>query len=200
MRSLQPRDSAPAPPLACCNRSFPKNGRIRKKLFGRSADDHADAHSRGHGMAQVALSRAQPSSPYRPPSRSPRARPFTFTSAAGRELGDRAALASSLGILYCTCLMRLSYTRTHCMPLSALKASFMCKCLIENPQLLHKYRVLTGPSESPPKWSMYVTLSAALMAPTLVTASAMMAELGPVPLGPRHAVACARHAIIFVLS
>ena len=58
--------------------------------------------------------------------------------------------------------------------------------------------VLTGPSESPPKWSMYVTLSAALAAPTLVTASAMMAELGPVPLGPRHAVACAEHAIIFV--
>ena len=48
--------------------------------------------------------------------------------------------------------------------------------------------VLTGPSESPPKWSMYVMVSPALMAPTLVTASAMMAELGPVPLGPRHAV------------
>ena len=58
--------------------------------------------------------------------------------------------------------------------------------------------VLTGPSESPPKWSMYVTLSAALMALTLVRASAMMAELGPVPLGPRQAVACAEHAIIFV--
>ena len=37
--------------------------------------------------------------------------------------------------------------------------------------------VLTGPSESPPKWSMYVMVSpGALMAPTLVTASAMMAE------------------------
>ena len=48
--------------------------------------------------------------------------------------------------------------------------------------------VLTGPSESPPKWSVYVMVSPALMAPTLVTASAMMAELGPVPLGPRHAV------------
>ena len=47
-------------------------------------------------MAQVALSRAQPSYPHFPPSRSPRARPFTFTSAAGRELGDRAALASRL--------------------------------------------------------------------------------------------------------
>ena len=58
--------------------------------------------------------------------------------------------------------------------------------------------VLTGPSESPPKWSVYVMVSPALMAPTLVTASAMMAELGPVPLGPRLAVECAEHAIIFV--
>ena len=54
--------------------------------------------------------------------------------------------------------------------------------------------VLTGPSESPPKWSVYVMVSPALMAPTLVTASAVMAELGPVPLGPRQAVACAGHA------
>ena len=45
---------------------------------------------------------------------------------------------------------------------------------------------------------MYVTLSAALMALTLVRASAMMAELDPVPLGPRLAVECAEHAIIFV--
>ena len=58
--------------------------------------------------------------------------------------------------------------------------------------------MLAGPSESPPKWSMYVMVSPALMAPTLVTASAMMAELGPVPLGPRLAVECAEHAIIFV--
>ena len=35
---------------------------------------------------------------------------------------------------------------------------------------------------------MYVTLSAGLMALTLVTASAMMAEFGPVPLGQRQAV------------
>ena len=55
---------------------------------------HADTHSRGHDMAQVALSRAQPSSPHRPPSRSSRGRPFTFTSAIARELADRAALAS----------------------------------------------------------------------------------------------------------
>ena len=81
---------------AGCNSSWDKNGRKRKKLFGRSADHRADAHSRGHGMAQVALSRAQPSSPHRPPSRSPRARPFTFTSATARELGDRAALARRL--------------------------------------------------------------------------------------------------------
>ena len=47
-------------------------------------------------MAQVALSRAQPSCPHRPPSRSPRARPFTFTSAIARELADRAALARRL--------------------------------------------------------------------------------------------------------
>jgi len=40
---------------------------------------------------------------------------------------------------------------------------------------------------------MYVTLSAALMALTLVRASAMMAELGPVPLGPRLAVERAEH-------
>ena len=58
--------------------------------------------------------------------------------------------------------------------------------------------VLAGPSESPPKWSMYVMVSPALMAPTLVTASAMMAELGPVPLGLRQAVECAEHGIIFV--
>ena len=31
--------------------------------------------------------------------------------------------------------------------------------------------VLAGPSESPPKWSMYVMVSPALVAPTLVTAS-----------------------------
>ena len=36
------------------------------------------------------------------------------------------------------------------------------------------------------------------MALTLVRASAMMGELGPVPLGPRLAVECAEHAIIFV--
>ena len=51
-------------------------------------------------MAQVALSRAQPSCPHCPPSRSPRARPFTFTSAIAREhareLADRAALARRL--------------------------------------------------------------------------------------------------------
>ena len=45
---------------------------------------------------------------------------------------------------------------------------------------------------------LYVMVSPALMAPTLVTASDMMAELGPVPLGPRQAVECAEHAIIFV--
>ena len=149
MRSLQPRDSAPAPPLACCNRSFPKNGRIRKKLFGRSADDHADAHSRGHGMAQVALSRAQPSSPYRPPSRSPRARPFTFTSAAGRELGDRAALVCSQGTQSSIAAPKAHLGGTQCMPLSAAKAKIQCKCLHLCTFVQKKYRVLTGPSESP---------------------------------------------------
>ena len=57
--------------------------------------------------------------------------------------------------------------------------------------------VLAGPSESPPKWSMYVMVSPALMAPTLVTASAMMAELGPVPLGLRQAVECAEYTTLF---
>ena len=57
--------------------------------------------------------------------------------------------------------------------------------------------VLAGPSESPPKWSMYVMVSPALMAPTLVTASAMMAELGPVPLGLRQAVECAEYTTFF---
>ena len=94
--------------------------------------------------------------------------------------------------------MVLSDPGAHCMPLSAVKAKIQCKCLHLCTLVQKKYRVLTGPSESPPKWSMYVTLSAALMALTLVRASAMMAELGPVPLGPRLAVECAEHAIIFV--
>ena len=57
--------------------------------------------------------------------------------------------------------------------------------------------VLAGPSESPPKWSMYVMVSPALMAPTLVWASAMMAELEPVPLGLRQAVECAEYTTFF---
>ena len=44
---------------------------------------------------------------------------------------------------------------------------------------------------------MYVMVSPALMAPTLVTASAMMAELGPVPLGLRQAVECAEYTTLF---
>ena len=44
---------------------------------------------------------------------------------------------------------------------------------------------------------MYVTLSAALMALTLVRASAMMAELEPVPLGLRQAVECAEYTTLF---
>ena len=76
----------------------------------------ADAHSRGHGMAQVALSRAQPSCPHCPPSRSPRARPFTFTSAAGRELGDRAALVHAIRYKGATSSSASCVARTQHMP------------------------------------------------------------------------------------
>ena len=127
-------------------------------------------------MAQVALSRAQPSCPHCPPSRSPRARPFTFTSAAGRELGDRAALVCSQGTQSSIAAPKAHLGGTQCMPLSAAKAKIQCKCLHLCTFVQKKYRVLAGPSESPPKWSMYVMVSPALMAPTLVTASAMMAE------------------------
>ena len=45
---------------------------------------------------------------------------------------------------------------------------------------------------------MYVMVSAALMALiTLVRASAMMAELEPVPLGLRQAVECAEYTTFF---
>ena len=44
---------------------------------------------------------------------------------------------------------------------------------------------------------MYVMVPPALMAPTLVTASAMMAELGSVPLGLRQAVECAEYTTFF---
>ena len=44
---------------------------------------------------------------------------------------------------------------------------------------------------------MYVMVPPALMAPTLVTASAMMAELGPVPLGLRQAVECVDYTTLF---
>ena len=81
---------------AGCNSKWDKTGRIRKIASALGRPSSADAHSRGHGMAQVALSRAQPSCPHCPPSRSPRARPFTFTSAIARELADRAALASRI--------------------------------------------------------------------------------------------------------
>ena len=101
-------------------------------------------------------------------------------------------------------LRRLWQLAAHLMSLSAVKAKIQCKCLHLCTFVQKKYRVLTGPSESPPKWSVYVMVSPALMAPTLVTASAMMAELGPVPLGPRQAVEytalsymCRTHAIIF---
>ena len=96
---------------ARCNRSCYKNGRMRKSLSALGRPSTADAHSRGHGMAQVALSRAQPSCPHCPPSRSPRARPFTFTSAAGRELGDRAALACRFKPLKKTVAIRSSPRR-----------------------------------------------------------------------------------------
>ena len=150
-------------------------------------------------MAQVALSRAQPSSPHRPPSRSSRGRPSTFTSAIARELADRAALVSR--IRYKGSTFSLSKSRgthsahgTECVEGDLLSENVLPLYLMRAESIA----VLTGPSESPPKWSVYVMVSPALMAPTLVTASAMMAELGPVPLGPRHAVACARHAIILV--
>ena len=148
-------------------------------------------------MAQVALSRAQPSCPHCPPSRSPRARPFTFTSAAGRELGDRAALVCSQGTQSSIAAPKAHLGGTQCMPLSAAKAKIQCKCLHLCTFVQKKYRVLAGPSESPPKWSMYVMVSAALMALTLVRASAMMAELEPVPLGLRQAVECAEYTTFF---
>ena len=148
-------------------------------------------------MAQVALSRAQPSCPHCPPSRSPRARPFTFTSAAGRELGDRAALVCSQGTQSSIAAPKAHLGGTQCMPLSAAKAKIQCKCLHLCTFVQKKYRVLAGPSESPPKWSMYVMVSAALMALTLVRASAMMAELEPVPLGLRQAVEYAEYTTFF---
>ena len=98
----------------------------------------ADAHSRGHGMAQVALSRAQPSCPHCPPSRSPRARPFTFTSAAGRELGDRAALARHIRYKGSTSSSASCVARTQWHVLSACHATCsmrMCfLCTLQAPQ------------------------------------------------------------------
>ena len=96
---------------AGCNSSCVKHARIRKQLSGARPTIRADAHSRGHGMAQVALSRAQPSSPHRPPSRSPRTRPSTFTSAIARELADRAALTCRLKPLKKTVAIRSSPRR-----------------------------------------------------------------------------------------
>ena len=90
--------------------------------------------------------------------------------------------------------MRATQLCAECVPRNLLSENVLPLYLMRDESIA----VLTGPSESPPKWSMYVTLSAALMALTLVRASAMMAELGPVPLGPRLAVECAEHAIIFV--
>ena len=150
-------------------------------------------------MAQVALSRAQPSCPHRPPSRSSRGRPFTFTSAIARELADRAALVARIrykGATFYLSKLRGTHSAhgTECVEGDLLSGNVLPLYLMRAESIA----VLTGPSESPPKWSMYVTLSAALMAPTLVTASDMMAELGPVPLGPRLAVECAEHTIIFV--
>ena len=121
-----------------------KNGRIRKIASALSRPSTADAHSRGHGMAQVALSRAQPSCPHCPPSRSPRARPFTFTSAAGRELGDRAALVCSQGTQSSIAAPKAHLGGTQCMPLSAAKAKIQCKCLHLCTFVQKKYRVLTG--------------------------------------------------------
>ena len=64
-------------------------------------------------MAQVALSRAQPSSPHRPLSRSSRGRPFIFTSAIARELADRAVLARHIA--------------TECVPRNLLmRMCFLC--------------------------------------------------------------------------
>ena len=82
-----------------------------------------------------------------------------------------------------------SYNRhTQWHVLSVPKASFMCKCLIENPQLLHKYRGAHGTLRITAEVVNVCDLvGGSVMALTLVTASAMMAELGPVPLGPRHA-------------
>ena len=62
-------------------------------------------------MAQVALSRAQPSSPHRPLSRSSRGRPFIFTSAIARELADRAALTCRFKPLKKTVAIRSSPRR-----------------------------------------------------------------------------------------
>ena len=93
---------------AGCNSKWDKTGRIRKIASALGRPSSADAHSRGHGMAQVALSRAQPSCPHCPPSRSPRARPFTFTSAIARELADRAALTCRFKPLKKTVAIRSS--------------------------------------------------------------------------------------------
>ena len=83
-------------------------------------------------MAQVALSRAQPSSPHRPLSRSSRGRPFIFTSAIARELADRAALTCRFKPLKKTVAIRSSPRRhsvhaTECVPRNLLmRMCFLC--------------------------------------------------------------------------
>ena len=113
----------------------------KRPTLGRPST--ADAHSRGHGMAQVALSRAKPSSPHRPPSRSSRGRPFTFTSAIARELADRAALARHIRYKGSTSSSASCVARTQWHVLSACHATcsmrmcFLCTlCAVQAPRCL----------------------------------------------------------------